>query len=96
MKEIRNYKHIRKKPEVHGLSINSFYLFSAIFIISILSLTTGFTIKKAIIVGIINAINLAVNKLILSNDKLLKRMLDEKFPSEISHLTRNFRNKKKK
>ncbi|MRM84277.1 hypothetical protein [Riemerella anatipestifer] len=96
MKTIRNYKHIRRKPDIYGFSPNGFYLFSALAIMSLLTLSGGFSFKKLIIILLFNSINLVVTKLIISNDKILRKILDEKFPTEISHLNRRKVNKYKK
>lgn len=88
MKEIRNYKNIRRKPQIHGFSPNAFYLFIAIVGISLLILTTGFSWIKIICILIINALSLVFTKLVMSNDHLMKKIFNEKFPKEISPLTR--------
>lgn len=88
MKEIRNYKNIRRKPEIHGFSPNAFYLFLAIAGVSLLTLTTGFSWMKIICILIINGLSLVFTKLVMSNDRLMKKLLNEKFPTEISSLTR--------
>jgi len=88
MKEIRNYKNIRRKPEIHGFSPNAFYLFLAIAGVSLLTLTTGFSWMKIIFILIINGLSLVFTKLVMSNDRLMKKLLNEKFPTEISSLTR--------
>lgn len=89
MKEIRNYKNIRRKPQIQGFSPNAFYLFITILGISLMILTTGFSWVKVICILIINAISLVFTKLVMSNDNLLKKFLNEKFPKEISPMTRN-------
>lgn len=89
MKEIRNYKNIRRKPQIHGFSPNAFYLFIGIAGISLMTLTTGFSWVKIICILIINALNLVFTKLIMSNNHLMKKLFNEKFPKEISSLTRD-------
>lgn len=94
MKEIRNYKNIRRKPQIHGFSPNAFYLFVAIGCFSLLTLTSGFSWIKIICILIINGLSLVFTKLVMSNDHLMKKLFNEKFPKEISSLTRD-RSKKK-
>ena len=89
MKEIRNYKNIRRKPQIHGFSPNAFYLFIGVAGISLMTLTTGFSWVKIICILIINALNLVFTKLVMSNDHLMKTIFNEKFPKEISALTRD-------
>lgn len=94
MKEIRNYKNIRRKPQIHGFSPNAFYLFIGIAGMSLMTLTMGFTWVKIICILIINALSLVFTKLVMSNDHIMKKLFNEKFPKEISPLTRD-RSKKK-
>ena len=91
MKEIRNYKNIRRKPEIYGFTPNGFYTFVAVAILSLAIFFGGFTLFKLIIVAIINGISIVFTKLIMSNDNLLKRLFNEKFPKEISSLTKSKR-----
>lgn len=94
MKEIRNYKNIRRKPELFGFSPNAFYLFVGVLAVSLMTLTTGFSWLKILIIICINVINLIFTKLIVSNDHLMRKVFNEKFPSQISALTRNTKNNK--
>lgn len=94
MKEIRNYKNIRRKPQIHGFSPNAFYLFIGIAGISLMTLTTGFSWVNIICILIINALNLVFTKLVMSNNHLMKKLFNEKFPKEISSLTKNRLKKK--
>lgn len=88
MKEIRNYKNIRRKPEIHGFSPNAFYVFLAIAGVSLLTLTAGFSWIKIICILVVNGLSLIFTKLVMSNDSLMKKIFNEKFPTEISPLTR--------
>lgn len=94
MKEIRNYKNIRREPQIHGFSPNAFYLFIAALLVSLMVLTTGFSWIKVICILVFNAINLVFTKLIMSNENFIRKFLNEKFPKEISPLTRNSFKKK--
>lgn len=93
MKEIRNYKNIRRKPEIHGFSPNAFYLFVVIVGVSLLTLTAGFSWVKIICILIINSLSLVFTKLVVSNEQLMKKIFNEKFPKEISSLTRKISKK---
>lgn len=93
MKEIRNYKNIRRKPEIHGFSPNAFYLFVVIAGVSLLTLTAGFSWVKIICILIINSLSLVFTKLVVSNEQLMKKIFNEKFPKEISSLTRKISKK---
>lgn len=88
MKEIRNYKNIRRKPEIHGFTPNAFYLFLAIAGVSLLTLTTGFSWIKIICILVVNGLSLVFTKLVISNESLMNKLFNEKFPTEISSLTR--------
>lgn len=59
-----------------------------------MTLTTGFSWVKIICILIINALNLVFTKLVMSNDHLMKKFFNEKFPKEISPLTRDGSKKK--
>lgn|GEM_PF-2792295 len=96
MKEIRNYKNIRRKPQIWGFTPEAFYLAMGIAIVSLVILATTFTWTKLIIVAVINLCSVILTKIFMSNNDFLRKMLDEKFPDEISPLTRNFKTKTKK
>ena len=92
MKEIRNYKNIRRKPEIYGFTPNGFYTFVAIAILSLAIFFGGFTLFKLIIVAIINGISIVFTKLIMSNDNLLKRLFNENWKNVIIELSNNDEN----
>lgn len=93
MKEIRNYKNIRRKPYVYGFTVNGFLIFIGIAVCALFAFATGFTINKIIIVAVVISLDYIVCKLIISNPTMLDRLFNEKFPKEITDLTRN-KNKK--
>lgn len=88
MKEIRNYKNIRRKPQIMGFSPNGFYIFMGVLLISLFVFSTGFSFKKAMLVVGINFISAIITKIFISNKDLIRKIVDEKFPKEISSVTR--------
>lgn len=89
MKEIRNYKNIRRKPQIWGFTPTGFYIFVGIAALSLFSFAVSFSLVHLIIVVAINVLSLIVTKLFISNEHMMKRLLNEKFPTEISDLTRS-------
>lgn len=88
MKTLRNYKHIRKKPQIWGFSLNSFYCFLGIVCISVFYLASDFTWKKLIIALVFDGVGLIITKLVVGNEKFERYFFDQKFPEEISDLTK--------
>ena len=86
MKEINNYKNIRRKPYVYGFSTTNAIVFFIISIILVLTTVFGFTFKKLMIISIIGSINYLVCKG-LSNGAILKKLFDKPLPKEISNLS---------
>lgn len=89
MRKVKVYKHIRKKPQIWGFTPNAFYIFSGGSLLSCSILLFGFSFKKIIIVGILIFIILIVTKVFMSNSNFIRKFSDEKFPKEISPLTKN-------
>lgn len=87
MKEIRNYKNIRRKPYIWGFSYSNFLIFCGVSLLFSFILFTGFSfLKLGIVVGLI-FLAYVVLKIVLS-DNVLDRMFSEKFPKQINDLTR--------
>lgn len=88
MKEIRNYKNLRSQPYIYGFSPTGFYVFVGIGLLTLFSFTTGFSIIKIIIVAGINLISFIYTKYFMNDNALTKYLLNDKFPKEISDLTK--------
>ncbi|UTG66818.1 hypothetical protein J2O02_18300 (plasmid) [Elizabethkingia anophelis] len=87
MKEIRNYKNIRRKPYIWGFSYNNFLIFSAVSLLSTFILFSGITIVKCIVVATIILIAYILLKIVFS-DNILDKLFNEKFPKQINDLTK--------
>lgn len=88
MKTIDNYKNIRRKALIIGLSPMFFFIFFAITAVSCLSLVAGISLLKiAIIVGVITC-TYGICYFFNQND-LLANIMNKKFPKEVSNLTEN-------
>ncbi len=88
MKEIRNYKNIRRKPKIFGFTPMSFIIFCMVALLSLSLFLVGFSWVKLLIVIFINFISLIVNRIVMGEDNPVSSMFDEKFPEEISSLTK--------
>lgn len=94
MKEIRNYKNIRRKPQIKGFSPEMFFTFIGIGLLTAFFIFIGgFDKMRFGIWAVINFISLILTKIVFSSDSFMRKILDEKFPKEISALTKT---KKKK
>ncbi|HAY3536863.1 hypothetical protein KRE40_18570 [Elizabethkingia meningoseptica] len=89
MKELQTHKSIRKKVEVWGFAPIPFLIFFGIAVFSALGFMADLSWNAFIICLIINGVSFIINKVILSNESFLKNMLNEKFPNEITDLTKN-------
>ncbi|PXW07097.1 hypothetical protein C8D70_12312 [Chryseobacterium sp. CBTAP 102] len=89
MKSLETHKNIRKEVEVWGFAPTPFLIFAGIGLCSALIVVSDFSFRSFIIVLIINAISYVINKIILSNKDIMKSFLYEKFPKEITDLTKN-------
>lgn len=86
MKEVNNYKNIRRKPYIYGFSTTNAIVFFIISIILILTIVFGFSFKKLMTISIIGSINYLLCKG-LSNGTLLNKLFDKPLPKEISNLS---------
>lgn len=84
MRKIKNYKHFRKEPSIWGMNVKAFMVFIIIVICSLMSLTTGVTIPKLIVILLINGVSYLICVSLLSNRGLFSSLSDEKLPKKIS------------
>ena len=84
MRKIKNYKHFRKEPSIWGMSVKAFMVFIIIVICSLMSLTTGVTIPKLIVILLIIGVSYLICVSLLSNRGLFSSLSDEKLPKKIS------------
>ncbi len=84
MRKIKNYKHFRKEPSIWGMNVKAFIVFIIIVICSLMSLTTGVTIPKLIVILLIIGVSYLICVSLLSNRGLFSSLSDEKLPKKIS------------
>ncbi|MDN3709938.1 hypothetical protein QW060_23845 [Myroides ceti] len=84
MRKIKNYKHFRKEPSIWGMNVKAFMVFIIIVICSLMSLTTGVTIPKLIVILLIIGVSYLICVSLLSNRGLFSSLSDEKLPKKIS------------
>ena len=84
MRKIKNYKHFRKEPSIWGMNVKAFMVFIIIVICSLMSLTTGVTIPKLIVILLIIGVSYLICVSLLSNRGLFSSLSDEKLPKRIS------------
>lgn len=86
MREVNNYKNIRRKPYIYGFSTTNAIVFFIISIVLVLTIVFGFSFTKLLVILIIESINYLVCKG-LSNGTLLNKLFDKPQPKEISNLS---------
>ena len=84
MRKIKNYKHFRKEPSIWGMNVKAFMVFIIIVICSLMSLTTGVTIPKLVVILLIIGVSYLICVTLLSNRGLFSSLSDEKLPKKIS------------
>lgn len=84
MRKIKNYKHFRKEPSIWGMNVKAFMVFIIVVICSLMTLTTGVSITKLIVLLLIIGISYLVCVSLLSNIGLFSSVSDEKLPNKIS------------
>jgi hypothetical protein len=91
MKELQTHKSIRKKVEVWGFAPIPFPDLFGVAVISVLGFMADLSWNTFIIflLIIVNGVSFIINKVILSNENFLRNILNEKFPNEITDLTKN-------
>jgi hypothetical protein len=94
MKEIRNFRNIRRKPQLFGFTYNNFLIFCAIALLGSFILFNGITFKKIIIYAIILLIGFIATRYLIGAESLLNKAMNEKFPKEINDFTKKVKKKK--
>ncbi len=84
MKEIKNYKNIRKKAYLYGFDKIPFFVFVASFVVALLTFLGGFSLMKVIFVCTFIGVSYLLCRNIFSNEKLLNSFLDNKLPKKYS------------
>lgn len=84
MRKIKNYKHFRKEPSIWGMNVKAFMVFIIVVICSLMTLTTGVSIPKLIVLLLIIGVSYLVCVSLLSNKGLFSNLSDEKLPNKIS------------
>lgn len=88
MKSIQNYKNIRRKAKIIGLSPMYFIIFFSLTALSVMLLIAGVSLAKIIGIAIFVGLNY-VSCYFLSQNNLMRNFFNKKFPSEVSNLTEN-------
>lgn len=88
MKEIRNFRNIRRKPELFGFTYNNFLIFCGIALFGSFILFSGITINKLLIYGVILLIGFIATRYLIGAESLLTKTLNEKFPKEINDFSK--------
>ena len=86
MKKIDNYKNIRRKAVIFGLSTMMFALWFSLSILFVLTLIYSFSFVKTIIVAIAIGAAYLFCEYMGKND-ITQFFINNKFPKEISNLT---------
>lgn len=89
MKELKTHKNIRREVEIWGFKPLPFMIFLAVILFSGFGFLADASLNNAIYLLVANVISFVVTKIIMSNDSLTKSVRDEKFPKEITDLTKN-------
>jgi len=84
MRKIKNYKHFRKEPSIWGMNVKAFVVFIIIVICCLMTLTTGVSIPKLVILLTIIGVSYLVCVSLLSNRGLFSSLSNEKLPNKIS------------
>lgn len=71
-----------------GFTPNTFYIFSSFLLLSMSIFLSGINMIKILIWLVINFISLVLTKIVLSNNDFMRKFMDEKFPKELSSLTK--------
>jgi len=86
MKKVDNYKNIRRKATIIGLSSMFFMIFFSTACLAVMFLIGGITLIK--LVSIATFIGLSYGTCyFLSNNDVTRSLFNNKFPKEISNLT---------
>lgn len=88
MKEVRNFKNIRRKPELWGFSYMNFIAFAGVALLSSVLLFNGITVKKVILYACILLVDFVVFRYLVGENSITNRMLNEKFPKELNDFTK--------
>jgi hypothetical protein len=81
---MKHYKKIKVKPYIYGFTILGFFGFAIGTILALLSFIIGFTFIKLVFVLVWELILYLVMKYVISNDKLMNSIFDEKLPKTYS------------
>jgi hypothetical protein len=81
---MKNYRKIRQEPYIYGFTMFGFIVFSATSVLCILSLLTGFTGVKCMVIMILIGLSFLICKNVLSNKDLIAKYFDNKLPKKYS------------
>lgn len=89
--QIKNYKNIRTVPLLFGFSFQSAIIFCIILFFTLTPFISGFTIRKGVIILIINILSFLLCKFIFGEQNIIAPLFNKKFPKEINDFNRNDR-----
>lgn len=94
MKEIRNYKHIRKKPYIFGFTFTGATVFSLVGLFSILIILSVAMNLYGVIITFVWLFTLfIICRFFIGEKDWLAGLKNEKFPNEINDFTRKTKKK---
>jgi hypothetical protein len=88
MKELKTHKDMRGSVSVHGFKPIAFAVFLVVGVFSIIALFGDFSYKSVLVTIGINTVSFIITKIVISNEAFSKGKLNEKFPKEITDLTK--------
>lgn len=86
MKKIDNYKNIRRKASIMGLSTTYFIIFFALSSVSVMVLIGGISLIKVICIAAFIGLSYGTCYVLNRND-ISQMFMSNKFPKEVSNLT---------
>ncbi len=90
MKELNNYKKIRVKPYLYGFTFKSITSAIGITILATFIMFANMEINKVklLIWVLIIVVNIVINRYILGEVNYLEKIFQNKFPKELTDLTK--------
>ncbi len=81
---VKTYRGFRKKPIIYGMNTIAFLIFVGISLCALLSLLSGLSVTKVIVVLSIIGLTYLICSLLSASEKIQEILFDEKLPLEYS------------
>jgi phosphotransferase system glucose/maltose/N-acetylglucosamine-specific IIC component len=81
---MKNYRNIRQEPYLFGFNVKAFFFFVLGSIMALMSFMAGFSFAKMLIVSVLILLLYGFCKYVLSNDKFISKIMDNKLPKQFS------------